>query len=457
MRYAEFQCKPSVEALIDALAGRQGRFVLEDVKAGRAIVGADPLSVLTSKGGVTVREQGGERQTLGGDPFEVLRAELACFARETSEPGPVFVGGAVGYLSYDLGRQVEHVPSLALEDVPTPDYCFGFYDSALCIDLASDTCQAVSWSSDAAALEHWRSLALSAPEAVPLEDETPVHCEHELMQGQSNFPREAYLSAVQRVKDYIAAGDVYQVNLSQRFRADLRVPPFDLYRSLRRINPAPKSCFLEIGPVGLASASPEVFLTYDPLTRRIVTKPIKGTRPRGCDANDDDRFARELAASEKDRAENLMIVDMERNDLGRVAEYGSVEVCQLWDIERHPNVFQMVSTVEARLRNDCDPIDLIKASFPGGSITGAPKVRAMEIIEELEPHRRGIYTGSAGFIDFRGSIDLNIVIRSFITYGGSAYYHAGGGIVIDSDPSSEYQETLDKVAGLDAALRACNP
>jgi para-aminobenzoate synthetase component 1 len=268
----------------------------------------------------------------------------------------------------------------------------------------------------------------------------------------SNFTKPNYINAIRRVQEYIAAGDVYQVNLSQRLQAECPCPADELYVRLRAINPAPRACLIELGDVQLVGASPESFLSYNPATRIIQTKPIKGTRPRGKSREEDIRLASELASSEKDRAENVMIVDMERNDLGKVASYGSVQVTKLWDIEEHPNVFQMVSTVEATLDPAYDVVDLLRATFPGGSITGAPKVRAMQIIEELEPHRRGLYTGAAGYIGFDGSIELNIIIRSFVIYDGIAYFHAGGGIVADSNPEMEYQETLDKVAGLVAAI-----
>lgn len=423
--------------LLRELEDRPGRFVLEDVRGGTAIVGAEPFL------------------TIAGEPLSVLAKQLARFGGDGAPDRLPFAGGAVGYFSYDLGRSIEAIPSFALEDIPTPDYCLGLYDSALCIDLASRKCIAFSRSGDADAVDEWRKLALSVPEARPPVEAEPVHCPGEPLEVTSNFTREGYMAAIERVRDYIAAGDVYQVNLSQRFEADLPAPSLALYEALRRINPAPNSCFVELGPVTLASASPELFLNYEPSTRRVVTRPIKGTRPRGRTKSEDARLAAELAGSAKDRAENVMIVDMERNDLGRVARYGSVSVPKLWGIEEHPNVFQMVSTVEAELAEGFGPVDLLRASFPGGSITGAPKIRAMQIIEELEPHRRGVYTGSAGFIDFRGRMDLNIVIRSFAIHGSRAYFHAGGGIVIDSDPEMEYQETMDKISGLRAALREC--
>ena len=437
MRFVEFECSPSVTALLRELDDRSGRFVLENVGGGTAIVGAEPFLTIT------------------GEPLSVLADRLAWFGCADAPEHVPFAGGAVGYFSYDLGRTIEPVPSIALEDIPTPDYCLGFYDSALCIDLARRKCIAFSSTGDIEAVDDWRKLALSVPEARPPVESEPVHCPGKPLEVAGNFTREGYISAIERVKDYIAAGDVYQVNLSQRFEADLPASSLALYEALRRINPAPKSCFIELEPVTLVSASPELFLHYEPSTRRVVTRPIKGTRPRGRTKAEDARLAAELAGSPKDRAENVMIVDMERNDLGRVARYGSVSVPKLWEIEEHPNVFQMVSTVEAELAEGLGPVDLLRATFPGGSITGAPKIRAMQIIEELEPHRRGVYTGAAGFIDFRGKTDLNIVIRSFAIYGSRAYFHAGGGIVIDSDPRMEYQETMDKISGLRAALRQC--
>ena len=430
------------------------RFLLEDVGGRTAIVGAGARFVLKAKDGmVFLSDRQGERR-LFGDPFDILKEQLSIYSEDYKDaPDIPFAGGAVGYFSYDLGRSIESIPNTTLDDISTPDFCLGFYDSALCIDLQKHNCVAVSASGDQDAVNYWKSLACSMPDADDQAQGRVIHCPGSPDEIRSNFTREEYLDAINKIKDYIAAGDIYQVNLTQRFESELRSSPWNLYKALRRINPAPHSCYLELGPLTVASASPEVFLTYDPVTRLATTKPIKGTRPRGRDQEEDAKLAIELAASEKDRAENLMIVDMERNDLGRVARYGSVDVPSLWDIEAHPNVFQMVSTVTAQLAQNYGPVDLLKSCFPGGSITGAPKIRAMEIIEELEPNSRGIYTGSAGYIDYRGKMDLNIMIRSFIINDFKAYFHAGGGIVIDSEPESEYQETLDKIAGLRMALR----
>jgi para-aminobenzoate synthetase component 1 len=495
MPHLEFQCAPSVPRLLANLAGRPGRFVLENVPAGTAIIGADPRFVLTARNGIAYLEHGSRTEQIGGGPFGALRTVLAefeandmpvqlsgsktsnyatgtsvgassvsgyssefpqhnvggCDSRRTERspndipPGVPFAGGAVGCFSYDLGRSIEDIQNRAVEDIPTPDYVLGFYDSALCIDSATGVCTAVSRLADDNALGFWRDLALESltdPAQKPI-IAGPIRC---------GFTKKQYLDAVERVKDYIRSGDVYQVNLAQRFDTAIDCTADRLYAAVRRMNPPTNGCYIELDGPALVCASPESFLTYDPTTRKIATRPIKGTRPRGHTPEEDERLARELAASEKDRAENLMIVDMLRNDLGRVAEYGSVQVTGLWDIEQHPTVHQMVSTIEAALAERHDAVDLIKACFPGGSITGAPKIRAMQIIEELEPFRRGLYTGSAGYIDCRGRIDLNIIIRSFIVHNSRAYFHGGGGIVIDSDPEMEYQETLDKIAGLKAAL-----
>jgi para-aminobenzoate synthetase component 1 len=252
----------------------------------------------------------------------------------------------------------------------------------------------------------------------------------------------AYLAAVARIKGYIAAGDVYQVNLTQRFDAALLRDPFCVYERLRRRSPAPFSCYLNLGSFQIVGSSPERFLRI--ANGRAETRPIKGTRPRGRDPIEDERLRDELFRSEKDRAELLMIVDLERNDLGRVCEFGTVAVDDLCRLETHPTVHHLAATVSGRLRPECDALECIRAMFPGGSITGAPKIRAMQIIDEVETCRRGIYTGSVGYIGFDGSADLNIAIRTIICSRGRATYHVGGGIVWDSDPEAEFKECMDK-------------
>jgi len=258
------------------------------------------------------------------------------------------------------------------------------------------------------------------------------------------------LKAVDNVREYIAAGDVFQVNLSQRFEASLRVPPFELYKRLRKVNPSPFAGYLNFPAVIIVSASPERFLRVQGDT--IETRPVKGTRPRGRDQAEDEALARELVSSVKDRGENVMIVDLERNDLGRVCHYGTVKVTELAILETFPTVFHLTSTVVGKLRRDKSNIDLLKAAFPGGSITGAPKVRAMEIIDELEPTKRSVYTGSLGYLGFNGDLDISIVIRTLLIKEGKAYFQVGGGITYDSDPEAEYMETMDKAKALIEAL-----
>ncbi|MXY44292.1 MAG: aminodeoxychorismate synthase component I, partial [Dehalococcoidia bacterium] len=262
---------------------------------------------------------------------------------------------------------------------------------------------------------------------------------------RSNFTREQYVEAVKRVKRYIAAGDIYQANISQRFEANVDTDAWTLYQSLRNTAPAPFGAYLGFPESSVLSASPEQFLRVE--NDFVETRPMKGTRPRGANNEDDIRLGRELAASEKDRAENIMIVDLLRNDLGRVCQPGTIRVPELFTVEKYPNVHQLVSSVTGRLRPEHDAIDLLKACFPGGSVTGAPKIRAMEIIDEIEPVQRGVYCGAIGYIGFDGSMQLSIPIRTMVAKGQRVYLQVGGGIVADSDPDAEYQETLDKARG----------
>jgi len=269
------------------------------------------------------------------------------------------------------------------------------------------------------------------------------------------MPKAAYLAAVARIKEYIAAGDVYQVNLTQRFDAAPLSHPFSIYERLRRRSPAPFSCYVNLGSHQIVGSSPERFLRIE--NGRVETRPIKGTRPRGRNPIEDARLRDELLGSEKDRAELLMIVDLERNDLGRVCGFGTVAVDDFCRLESHPTVHHLAATVSGRLRPECDAFDCIRAMFPGGSITGAPKIRAMQIIDELETCRRDIYTGSVGYIGFDGAADLNIAIRTIICSRGRATYHVGGGIVWDSDPEAEFKECMDKGRAMFESLADSRP
>jgi para-aminobenzoate synthetase component 1 len=267
---------------------------------------------------------------------------------------------------------------------------------------------------------------------------------------QGNFTHKEYIDTVEKARQYIIAGDIFEVNLSQRFETELSISPYKLYQRLRQINPAPFAGYLNFDGVKVVSASPERFLRLR--GDWVETRPIKGTRPRGKTKEEDEALSSELLTSAKDRAENIMIVDLERNDLGRVCRFGTVKVTQLAILEMFPTVFHLTSTIVGRLRKDKNGIDLIKATFPGGSVTGAPKVRSMEIIDELEPTKRSIYTGSIGYLSFNGDLDLSIAIRTFLVKEGRAYFQVGGAVVYDSDPETEYQETMDKGKALVDAL-----
>ncbi len=379
---------------------------------------AEPVTVLRSRGGlVEVERVRGATERFAGDPFETLRALLAEH-RGSAE------GAAAGYLGYGLRRHLERLPDTAADELGLPDCIMAFY----------------------------KRLEPFDPRPV-----CPPVMANDGLGGafaglQADFDRKSYERSVERALRYIGAGDIYQVNLSQRFRAPCVEDPFDVYLQLRALSPAPFAAFLRYPEFAVLSSSPERFLRYEPARRLIETRPIKGTRPRGVSPREDDLLAQELLSSEKDRAENVMIVDLERNDLGRVAEIGSVRLAGLCQLESYATVHHLTSVVTARLRDECDVVDLLRAAFPGGSITGAPKIRAMEIIDELEPVARGVYTGAIGYIRFDGSMDLNIAIRTMVVKGGAAYFHVGGGIVADSDPGLEYEETLHKGAGMAAAL-----
>lgn len=440
--------------------GRLGRY---------SFLGSDPFWTISSRGRQVTVDRGKTVTVVEADPLEQLR-DLLQQCRQTGRPGlPPFYGGAVGYLAYDLGRQFETLPGWAVDDLGLPDLFLGFYDAVAAIDHRLNRLWLLSTGlpetdADCALaraqtrLDELREI-IAGREPADQADVIPPLPEKHRAGGRpvgpettlrSNFTPEEYCRAVARVKEYIAAGDIYQVNLSQRFTAELPVPPDQLYRRLRLLNPAPFAACLDCGEVLVLGASPERFLQVR--GRRVETRPIKGTRPRGADPAADRALREELWNSEKDRAELLMIIDLERNDLGRVCEIGSVRVPELYTLESYATVHHLVSTVTGLLPPGRDIIDLLRATFPGGSITGAPKIRAMEIIEELEPVRRGIYTGSIGYIGFNGDADLNIAIRTLVVRENRVYLQVGGGIVADSVPEREYQETLDKGKALFAAL-----
>jgi len=467
----------SAMAAFERIAGRPGAVLLEsgtrEPKLGRwSFLACDPFLTVRSKGPrIGIRGSGlesvgcSEGSVREGDPFLVLRGLLSVF-RVTRLPGaPPLIAGAIGYFGYDLGRFVERIPDLTVDDVPIADCHLGFYGAVVGMDHVAGR----AWVCAIGAPEEGARAARRLAEARAEEMEGRLGSgrsgESRLLTGRSrcsplesalplasNFTHGEYLQATQRAKEYIAAGDIYQVNLSQRMSAALTTTPLTLYRRLTEENPAPFSAYFETPEAAVVCCSPERFLQVR--SGEVETRPIKGTRPRGITPDEDARLAVELLASEKDRAENVMIVDLERNDLGRVCEYGSVHVPELFALESYATVHHLVSTVRGRLRPGATALDCLRASFPGGSITGAPKVRSMEIIEELEPTRRGVYTGAIGYLCFSGDMDVNIVIRTLVVKNGTAYFQVGGAIVADSDPEGEYQETLDKARSLARALAA---
>jgi para-aminobenzoate synthetase component 1 len=426
-------------------------------KLGRySFIGSNPFLVLSSRGSDCTVYQGSEKTCLNENPFDVLNRFLGLYRLDASEIPVPFIGGAVGYLSYDLCHFIERLPATTADDLELPECYFGFYDSVLAFDNLQDKVYIISTGfpelGEAERLERagrrLNEVKAKLANGARTAPATPAYATADILSG--GFTREEYVAAVEKARQYIIAGDIFEVNLSQRFETGLTLSPFELYRRLRQINPAPFACYLGFDEVTVVGASPERFLRVR--GDWVETRPIKGTRARGHTPEEDQTLAHELLHSIKDRAENIMIVDLERNDLGRVCRYGTVRVTELAVLEVFPTVFHLTSTVEGRLRKGKNGIDLLKATFPGGSITGAPKVRSMEIIDELEPTRRSAYTGSIGYLGFDGNMDLNIVIRTFIIKNGKAYFQVGGAVVYDSEPEAEYQETLDKARALIDAL-----
>lgn len=400
------------------------------------ILVADPLITLTTRGGLTQIEKNGVEQCRQDDPFALLEEQLtACGLHAESLPEFPFLGGALGLFGYDLGRRVEDLPQIAISDIELPDMAVGIYDWALIADHHLQRLTLICHGDISARLrwldEHQKIRSASAPFRL----NAP---------WQANMSREEYGHNFRQIQEYIRDGDCYQINLAQRFSTDYSGDEWQAFLRLNQANRAPFSAFLRLPENTVLSLSPERFIWLK--ENQIQTRPIKGTLPRCEDPTEDARQAERLAGSEKDRAENLMIVDLLRNDIGRVAVPGSVRVPELFVVEPFPAVHHLVSTITAQLPQECHPAALLRACFPGGSITGAPKVRAMEIIEELEPHRRNGYCGSIAYISFCGTMDSNITIRTLLTSQGQIHCWAGGGIVADSQEQAEYQETFDKIA-----------
>jgi len=416
-----------------------------------SFVTADPAAVVRRKG------------EDAGDALDDVRRLLTPRAAQALPGLPPFQTGALGYIAYEWGRTLERISAPRYDDLDLPDVVFGVYDWVIAWDHEASRAWVIA--RDEANKRRALDL-LGAPERVASQA-APVEVRESLERPpsypveadwidpslglRSSFTHAGYLDAVNRVRDYIYAGDIFQANLSQRFEAALVESPWNLYRRLRTRNPAPFAAFIEVPECAVLSASPERFMRVD-ADGRVETRPIKGTRPRGIGPEHDAALGRALTESAKDRAENLMIVDLIRNDLSRVCEPGSVRVRELFALEHFATVHHLVSTVVGTLSPGLDGLDLLRASFPGGSITGAPKIRAMEIIAELEPSVRGVYCGAIGYLSVTGELDTNIAIRTALARDGRVYLNAGGGIVADSDAEQEYQETFHKARGIIDAL-----
>jgi anthranilate synthase component 1 len=423
------------------------------------------------------------------DPFKTLQSEL-CRTRAPHVPGlPRFSGGAVGYAGYDTVRYAERLRHPPPDDRDLPDLCFAFYDRMVIFDHLNKTIAAVAHAhvdrqqadlgyGDACARvdrlverlqQGYADLQLTdvavsprvarttspplsqTPRSPTAALEQPPHGERAVI---SNFAPEAFERAVERAKEYIRAGDIFQVVLSQRLQTETRARPFDIYRTLRIVNPSPFMFYLKSGPLSLVGSSPEIMARVEsyPGGRRLTIRPLAGTRPRGTTDLEDRRLAEELADDPKERAEHIMLVDLGRNDVGRVADFGSVELSDVMTVERYSHVMHLSSSVTGRLRDGLSALDALRACLPAGTLSGAPKVRAMEIIDELEPVRRGPYGGAIGYIDFSGNMDTCIGLRTLVLKGQTVYLQAGAGIVADSVPEMEREETLNKAKGLLRAL-----
>ncbi len=438
-------------------------FLLESVEGGETVgrfsfMGCDPFRIVRYRSGLTSVEEGRQRGQTSTDFLAELR-RMAQEYKPVRVPGlPPFSAGAVGYFAYDMVRLVERIPETGRDDLGMDDALLMFFLRVLAFDHVQHRIfiiQNVPTGGPGSLREKYdravREIGrvqrnLHSPPAPPRRE--PRRAAQPRV--KSNFEKAAYLEAVRRSKRYIRAGDVFQVVLAQRFATPLKVSPFSVYRGLRVVNPSPYMYFLRLGDVHVLGSSPEMLVKVQ--DGEVFYRPIAGTRPRGKTEEEDLQLEQEMLADAKERAEHVMLVDLGRNDLGRVCRYGSIRVEDLMVVERYSHVMHLVSSLRGRLRPDVDCFDALMASFPAGTVTGAPKVRAMEIIDELEPTRRGVYAGAVLYLDFSGNLDSCIAIRTMVAKNGIGYIQAGGGVVHDSRPEREYQESVNKAKALFAAL-----
>lgn len=441
-------------------------FLLESVEGGEQVgrysfLGVNPKGVITVKNNVVTRTLHGETISrplaAGQDPLHAVKQEFARVKPVQIDGLPRFVGGAVGYIGYDVVRYFERLPETASTDLDVPDAAFLLPDTLVIFDHAKHQIIVLAnahntGDPDAAydnAVERIEQIVTALRNPLPALPDAPEPLNDEL---RSNMPRERYEEIVRLGKEYIAAGDAFQIVLSQRFTRKTSAPPLTIYRALRMLNPSPYMFFLNFGDsFSLIGASPEMMVRLEDGVATV--RPIAGTRPRGKDEVEDNHLVEDLLADPKERAEHVMLVDLGRNDLGRVCDYGTVKVPNMMYVERYSHVMHIVSQVEGKLRKGMDAFDLLRATFPAGTLSGAPKVRAMEIIEELEGTRRATYGGAVGYFSFDGSMDTCITIRALLMQGDTVHIQVGAGIVADSDPAREFEETINKARAVAVAVQ----
>lgn len=441
--------------------------VIGGEKVGRySFLALDPQQEIVAYANrVVIRTQSADGETTeaaheSANPLDDLRKALSKVTVARHPDLPPFTGGAVGYAGYDVVRYVERLPNAPLDDRQLPDLSFAFYNTVIVFDNVEKTMSVVALAPTAGDLQQSYDQAKQRIDTIVERLQQPPHGmlsadvastrEKPVLKFKSNMTQQQYEDAVRKSVEYIEAGDIFQVVLSQRLEVETTCDPFEIYRTLRVVNPSPFMFFLRTGETTLVGSSPEVMCRV--ADGRMTVRPLAGTRPRGKDTVEDRRLAEELLSDPKERAEHVMLVDLGRNDVGRVAKYGSVELTEVMVVERYSHVMHISSTVQGDLREGLDAFDALAASLPAGTVSGAPKVRAMEIIDELEPHRRGPYAGAVGYIDYRGNMDTCIALRTMVLQDGVAYIQAGAGLVADSVPESEYRETLNKAGGLLRAI-----
>jgi anthranilate synthase component I len=456
-----------VSAYLRLAQGARYSFLLESVEGGEKIArytfaGANPEEVFRYAAGACVLENRNRMIWEERDPISFLREHMAKF-RPVRLPGlPPLVAGAIGYFSYDMVRLIERLPKRLRDDIGLYDAMLMFYRGLIAFDhvqhrlwivrnVYTEGPGSLRAKYNAAVQEIHRTRELLE---APVEGEKPRKETARKLKISSNFKRGEYLQAVRKSKEYIRAGDIFQVVISQRFSTKTKAHPFDIYRELRALNPSPYLFYLQLNDVHVVGSSPEMLVKVQ--GKDVFYRPIAGTRWRGKNEAQDLALEKEMLASEKERAEHIMLVDLGRNDLGRVCEYGSVKVEKLLTVERYSHVMHLVSSLRGQLRDDVDCFDALMAAFPAGTVSGAPKVRAMEIIEELEKTRRGIYAGGILYLDFAGNLDSCIALRTMVIKNGVAHVQAGGGIVADSTPAGEFDESVNKSKALLKALETAH-